>query len=119
MSISTIDHIQLSASTGHETLSREFYGKLLGLTEVSGASLDRPGVVRYSIGNIRLDIAAGEKPSAGAHLALRTRRLVDVLDRLKKAGVTPDAENLSGKSPRAYLRDPHGNVLELIDSQNA
>ncbi|HEY6331742.1 MAG TPA: VOC family protein [Blastocatellia bacterium] len=118
MEIYSIDHVQLAMPPGEEARAREFYVGLLGLTEVPkppvlakrGGCWFEHGQVKIHLG-IESDFRAAKK----AHPALLVRGLDELTDRCRQAGckVTPDHE-LEGYN-RAYVEDPFGNRIELME----
>jgi catechol 2,3-dioxygenase-like lactoylglutathione lyase family enzyme len=119
MRIVAIDHVQLAMPAGGEPAARGFYTGVLGLPEVpkpphlarrGGCWFESPEV------KIHLGVEADFRPARKAHPALLVSRLGALLDRCRRSGfeVTPD-EPL-GQRERAYVSDPFGNRLELIDS---
>ena len=112
----SVDHVQLPIPLGGAVRARAFYEDALGLREVRGPELDRPGTLRYSLGWQRLDLTEGHYTGVApqAHLALRVGDLDNIVFRLQRAGIRVDEAPLFDAS-RAYVEDPFGNRLELIE----
>lgn len=118
LSIVGLDHVQLAIPAGQEQLAREFYGGLLGLSEVEkpahlaargGAWFESPGV------RIHLGVDPDFRPARKAHPGLLVTNLRDLAESLQKAGhpVVP-GEPLEGYN-HVYVDDPFGNRLELME----
>jgi glyoxylase I family protein len=110
--------------------SRRFYSGLLGLREVRRPDLGFPGVW-YAVGGCQLhlmvppeDRPAGEPegPFTGRvrHLALGVEGWEALAARLKQEGV-PVRESMPtpGGPRRIFVKDPDGNVLELVEQPAA
>jgi len=112
----SVDHVQLPIPLGGARQARAFYEEVLGLREVRDPELDRPGLLRYSLGWQRLDLSEGHYTGVApqAHLALRVSDLDRIVFRLQRAGIRVDEAPLFDAS-RAYVEDPFGNRLELIE----
>jgi glyoxylase I family protein len=106
--------------------AREFYGHVLGLTELPRPDFG-PGVW-YSIGNVQLHLSVvAEMPagtaSAFAHLALQlpTDRFRECVDGIVARGAVlsrdpQTREQLGAPVQTAFLRDPFANLIELTDA---
>lgn len=114
MAIRSIDHAQLSFPAGSEVEVRNFYGRLLGLSEIG-----RPGhaPLRFLAGRQRIDLLASENwlpAPATAHLAFETTNLIELRRRLIDAGFDLDEHRALPGYLRFYVRDPAGNSLEFL-----
>lgn len=114
-----LDHVQLAAPEGCEAQAREFFGRLLGLPEVTKPEgLRSRGGVWFAVGSQQLHIGVQKPfaPALKAHPALLVApdRLDPLADRLSGGGakVTWDA-SLTGLR-RFFTEDPWGNRLELL-----
>jgi catechol 2,3-dioxygenase-like lactoylglutathione lyase family enzyme len=117
MSVQGVDHIQLPIPIGAAAQARAFYEDLLGLPELRHPALDRPGVLRFSLGWQRLDLSEGRYTGVApqAHIALRVQSLRRLTKTLYAAGLRVDAAPLPSGEERIYVEDPFGNRLELIE----
>jgi catechol 2,3-dioxygenase-like lactoylglutathione lyase family enzyme len=112
-----IDHVQLAMPAGQEQTAREFYVGALGLTEArkpehlaarGGAWFENPGV------KIHLGVDPAFRPARKAHPGLLVTDLRGLIDSLRRAGYeVQDGEPLAGYA-HAYVDDPFGNRLELM-----
>jgi catechol 2,3-dioxygenase-like lactoylglutathione lyase family enzyme len=115
-----IDHLQLPVPRGALPLAREFYQRHLGLVEVRAPALDRPGMLRLSIGAQRLDLVESDVVAIAphAHLALRVIGVQHLAGDFQAAGIPVDDSPL-GERSRLYVIDPFGHRLELIEAAAA
>lgn len=108
--------------------SAEFYGKTLGLSEITNRT-GKDYIRWFSIGDDReLHIVEGEteaiKKSIGVHLALRLSDFDHFLEHLKSHDITP--HNSKGKPERittradgvrqVYFTDPDGYWIEVNEA---
>jgi catechol 2,3-dioxygenase-like lactoylglutathione lyase family enzyme len=118
MEIYSIDHVQLAMPPGEEARAREFYTGLLGLSEVpKPPTLAKRGGCWFENGQVKihLGIESDFRAAKKAHPALLLRGLDELTEKCRHAGykVTPDHE-LGGYN-RAYIEDPFGNRIELME----
>jgi catechol 2,3-dioxygenase-like lactoylglutathione lyase family enzyme len=102
---------------GEEDRGRTFYAGLLGLTEIpKAASLAERGGLWFRIGALELHLGVEDdfRPAKKAHPGLLVDDLPSLVGRLEAAGyvTTPD-DRLEGYD-RAYVHDPFGNRIELL-----
>lgn len=118
MRIVAIDHVQLAMPAGEEASARRFYADLLGIPEVpkppelagrGGAWFERPPL------KIHLGVDKDFRPAKKAHPALLVEDLPSLVERLRAAGHPVTDEPLDGWR-RAYVYDPFGNRLELMEA---
>lgn len=116
--ILALDHVQLAMPTGGEDKARAFYRDVLGLAEVSKpTNLARRGGVWFTAGSLKLHLGveADFRPARKAHPALLVANLRALLETCARAGYPPiEDEPLEGYS-RAYLTDPFGNRIEVLE----
>lgn len=122
MPIIDIDHVQLAMPAGCENEARDFYGDLLGLTELAKpANLARRGGVWFQAGSrqLHLGVEADFRPAKKAHPAFLVQDLAELRRRLVANGHAPqDDEPLAGYD-RFYVSDPFGNRLEFLELKDA
>jgi catechol 2,3-dioxygenase-like lactoylglutathione lyase family enzyme len=116
--IARIDHIQIAAPVGCEAAAREFYGSLLGLTEI-----EKPAILRarggcwFACGSQQLHIGVERDfhPARMAHPAFAATDFEGLRQTLLQHGIpVVDDENLPG-TRRFYAQDPWGNRLEFVE----
>ena len=117
-----IDHVQLAAPPGCEADARRFFGEGLGLEEVEKPEpLRARGGVWFRCGAQQLHIGVEQEfaPARKAHPAFQVAGYEALLDRLRAAGIeaTPD-ESIPGLR-RAFVSDPWGNRIELLDGSQS
>ena len=113
-----IDHLQIAAPVGCEAAAREFYGGVLGLTEIEKpVALRKRGGCWFQCGELQLHIGVEKEFRAAkkAHPAFAVENLDALRQTLLKRGYPAiDDDNLPG-SRRFYSQDPWGNRLEFME----
>jgi len=116
--VARIDHIQIAAPVGCESAARDFYGSVLGMTEI-----EKPPVLRarggcwFECGSQQLHIGVERdfRAAKKAHPAFSVFHLDELRETLRARGVTViDDDNLPG-ARRFYAEDPWGNRLEFVE----
>lgn len=118
MSYVGIHHVQLAAPKGSEPVLREFYGGVLGLTEVpKPAELAARGGAWFRAGTVELHLGIEEPfaPARKAHPALEVDDLDALAERLAGAGYAVERGSLPGYR-RFHTVDPYGNRLEFLQA---
>src|SRR4051812_21848565 len=113
-----IDHVQLAMPRGGEDRAREFYSGLLGIPEVpKPEALAARGGVWFVRGDVKvhLGVDAEFRPALKAHPAFLVEDLGALVERLRAAGVEAVDDDLLPAYRRAYVADPFGNRLELME----
>jgi WD40 repeat protein/catechol 2,3-dioxygenase-like lactoylglutathione lyase family enzyme len=120
MLITSIDHVHITAPTGSEDKIREFYGEVLGLTEIpKPPQLEARGGVWFDCGNLQLHVGVESAPGnaySRRHVAFRVANLDKIRDVLAGHGidVEEDSAPLEGLR-RFYCRDSVGNRIEFVE----
>jgi catechol 2,3-dioxygenase-like lactoylglutathione lyase family enzyme len=118
MRIVRIDHVQLAMPIGGEAAARKFYAELLGIPErEKPAPFAARGGAWFERGDLKLHmgVEADFRPAKKAHPALRVEGLSALIERLRSAGVNVLNDEPFEGDARAYVEDPFGNRIELID----
>ncbi|MFC5467436.1 VOC family protein [Cohnella suwonensis] len=115
-----IDHVQLAAYSGCEPEAREFYGDLLGWTEIpKPAALAGRGGVWFQCGahQVHIGVQQNFAPAMKAHPAFEVRNLDILRERFIKhhIGVIDDRAREDEDVRRFYVDDPFGNRLEFLE----
>jgi len=112
-----LDHVQLAMPAGGEDAARAFYGGTLGFAEVpKPATLASRAGVWFRAGAVRvhLGVEPGFTPARKAHPGFEVDALDEALARCRAAGAPiAAAEPIEGIA-RAYVSDPFGNRIELM-----
>ena len=120
MAIVGLDHVQIAAPPGCESVGRRFYGGVLGLAEVpKPAALAGRGGAWFALGDgrrLHVGIEADFAPARTAHPAFRVTAgsLEGVAERLVQAGCEVRWDDALPDVDRFYVDDPWGNRLELV-----
>jgi len=119
-----IDRVQLAAPPGCEPAARDFYGGLLGLTEIAKPEqLRARGGVWFALdAGQQLHVGVAEPFAAArkAHpaLAVEPEQLDALAARLAHAGIQPQWDEAIPGQRRCYVADPWGNRLELLAARS-
>jgi len=120
--ICAIDHVQLAMPAGQEDLARRFYVDALGFAEIpKPPELAKRGGVWFAQGAVQLHLGveADFRPARKAHPGLLVRDLGAMLERLRACGVDAVINNALEGYVRAFIGDPFGNRIELLQQQAA
>jgi catechol 2,3-dioxygenase-like lactoylglutathione lyase family enzyme len=112
-----IDHIQLAMPAGQEDAARRFYVGLLGLTEVAKPSqLVARGGAWFENAHVRIHLGVDPefRPAKKAHPGLLVGDLNGLLEILRTAGHPVSDGDVREEYEHAYVEDPFGNRIELI-----
>lgn len=117
MTVTALHHVQLAMPRGREEEARAFYVGVLGFAELpKPANLARRGGLwlRSGAADVHLGVEDDFRPAKKAHPALLVANLAEVRAACEAAGyrLTTD-EPLEGYD-RAYVADPFGNRIELL-----
>jgi catechol 2,3-dioxygenase-like lactoylglutathione lyase family enzyme len=118
MTIEALDHVQLAMPAGREPEAIAFYEGLLGITHVAKPPhLAVRGGCWFEDGplKVHLGVDADFRPARKAHPALRVRDLPSLLAALRAAGVRVVYDEPLDGYDRAYVDDPFGNRIELLE----
>ena len=118
MRVYGLDHVQLAMPRGEEDRARTFYRDVLGLTVVpKPENLAKRGGVWFQGGSLQLHLGVEDdfRPARKAHPALLVEGLEELAAVCEASGyeITYD-EQLAGYY-RAYVADPFGNRIELME----
>lgn len=113
-----LHHVQLAIPSGGEEAGREFWGGVLGVTE-----LVKPPVLAARGGcwfrSDRLEIHLGVEdpftPAAKAHPGILVEDLDRIIDALTRAGHQVRRDDGFPGFDRCYTADPFGNRLEFLE----
>ncbi len=117
-----IDHVQLAMPPGGEAEAEAFYAGVLGIPRVpkptplaarGGCWFERDGL------RVHLGVEKDFRPAAKAHPALAVHGLAELVSRLRRAGYAVRAGDGIAGMDQAYVHDPFGNRIELIERLDA
>ena len=116
--VRSIVHVQVAIPVGGEDVAREFYGGLLGLTEVpkppelakrGGCWFDLP---EGTCGQLHLGADPDFRPAKKGHVAFVVADVAELADTARTGGYEV-VEDSAGGSEQVYIYDPFGNRLEF------
>ena len=113
-----LHHVQVSCPAGAEDQLRAFYGGLLAMDEVAKPPvLAARGGVWFRAGGceIHCGVEDGFAPARKAHPGILVDGLDSLAHRLSEAGVEVTWDPHLPGMRRAYVSDPVGNRLELLE----
>jgi catechol 2,3-dioxygenase-like lactoylglutathione lyase family enzyme len=122
MRILRIDHVQLAMPRGEEEKARTFYAGLLDIPEApKPPELAKRGGVWFERGDLKvhLGVEAEFRPALKAHPAFLVRGLDELTARLRQAGAEVVDDGAMPGYRRAYVTDPFGNRLELMEPEES
>ncbi|GAA0607569.1 VOC family protein [Paenochrobactrum glaciei] len=117
MKLLSLDHVQLAMPEGEENKAHSFYQGLLGLSEVEKPeNLKKRGGCWFQSGDIKIHLGVQKPftPATKAHPAFIVSDLHALSEHLKTAGCRVVTDELLKGYNRAYVDDPFGNRIELM-----
>ena len=113
-------HVNVTVRAELEAAAKSFYGVVLGLKQIPKPATSRQSGAWYEIGQTQLHLSvedeAGAQLSSG-HICFTISDLTEAERRFRDAGVEIIADpRPNPNSPRFYVRDPGGNMLEIVQS---
>lgn len=112
-----LDHVQVTAPRAEEQRAKDFYGGVLGLSELpKPATLAGRGGAWYQCGALQLHLGLEDDfhPQRKGHPAFLVRDLEAVRGRLEGAGMPVIVDAQIPGYRRFESRDPFGNRLEFL-----
>jgi catechol 2,3-dioxygenase-like lactoylglutathione lyase family enzyme len=119
--VSCLDHLQLAAPEGCEAAARDFYGGILGMTELEKPAPLRPrGGCWFQCGSQQLHIGVDKefRPARKAHPAFAVRDLDGLRATLMRHNYRVIEDEALPESRRFYSEDPWGNRLEFVERRD-
>lgn len=120
MTITAIDHVQLAMPAGGPAQARAFYCGLLRLVENSKpVQLAARGGCWFAsaAAAVHLGVEDNFRPARKAHPAFLVRDYDALLARLAAAGACVTSDEELPEIRCAFVADPFGNRIELIEEQ--
>lgn len=122
MRFQRLHHVQLAIPPGGENVAREFYGGVLGMSELAKPEALRPrGGCWFRGGGweIHLGVEQDFVPARKAHPGVLVDGLDELAVALEAAGHPVDWDPLFPGHRRIYAYDGHGNRLEFLEPVTA
>lgn len=117
--VTKLSHVNVTVPAELEEATRHFYAVVMGLTEVpKPAESKGRGGAWYQLGPVQLHLSrenpAPDNSGSKRHVCYSVQNLADAEQQFRNAGVEiiPDSLPIPG-SPRFYVRDPGGNLIEV------
>ncbi|HEY5073343.1 MAG TPA: VOC family protein [Pyrinomonadaceae bacterium] len=116
--VTELHHVNVTVPPELESVTKEFYGAVLGLEQVPKPAASRQSGAWYQIGDNQLHLSVEDEPLSSLssrHICFAVFDLGATEKSFRDAGVEiiPDARPLPG-TQRFYVRDPGGNQLEIV-----
>jgi catechol 2,3-dioxygenase-like lactoylglutathione lyase family enzyme len=115
--VTALHHVNVTVPAALEVAAKNFYGSVLGLKQVPKPATSRQSGAWYQIGNaqLHLSVEAEEQSVSSRHVCFTVSDLVEAEQRFRAAGVEIIADpRPNPNAPRFYVRDPGGNMLEIV-----
>lgn len=117
----SLHHVNITVPPDLEEAAKNFYGSVIGLHQVPKPAASRQSGAWYQIGatQLHLSVAAEESaPVSSRHVCFTVSDLGGAERKFRSAGIEiiPDPRPIAG-SPRFYVRDPGGNLLEIAQQR--
>lgn len=115
--ITSLHHVNVTVSADLEVAAKEFYGSVVGLKQIPKPATSRQSGAWYEIGNAQLHLSVEneEQLLSSRHVCFTVSDLAEAEQRFRDAGVEIIADpRPNPDSPRFYVRDPAGNMLEIV-----
>jgi catechol 2,3-dioxygenase-like lactoylglutathione lyase family enzyme len=116
-----LHHVNVTVPAELEAATKHFYGEVLGLTQVPKPPTSRQSGAWYQIGpnQLHLSVENGEQgPLRSSHVCFAISDLASAEQKFRDAGVEIIADpGPNPNSPRFFVRDPGGNLLEIAQQK--
>lgn len=111
------NHVNVTVPAEFETATKTFYGSVIGLSEIPKPVGSRQNMgAWYQLGDLQLHLSVEETQQlSDRHVGYQVVDIETAELAFVSAGIEiiPDKRPLAGQS-RFYVRDPGGNLLEII-----
>lgn len=119
--VTALHHVNVTVPAKLESVTKEFYGSALGLQQIPKPPTSRQSGAWYQIGETQLHLSVTDEPQgqmSSGHVCFAVADLAEAEKRFREAGVEiiADPQPAPG-SPRFYVRDPGGNLLEIAQQK--
>ena len=115
--VKRLDHVQLCIPVGEEDRARDFYGRVLGFTEIEKpAALKERGGLWFQVADIQLHIGVeASTPKSKRHPAFEVEGLEEIRDYFRQQQIEVREEIPVAGQNRLSFFDPFGNRIELME----
>ena len=114
-----VNHVQVTIPFGAEEEAREFYGKILGLTEIEKPEvLKKNGGLWLQLGSLQLHLGCENnehRANSKAHIAYNVSDIELLRNKFKKLDIKVYENTQIEGFKRFDIRDPFGNRIELME----
>lgn len=120
MPVIGIDHVQLAMPAGGEEQARRFYRDVLGIPErPKPADMAARGGCWFESATVKihLGIDPAFRAATKAHPGLVVSELNQIVALCRQQGLEVTEGGRLGERQRAFVNDPFGNRIELIDQR--
>ena len=116
----TLHHVNVTVPPELEEATKHFYGAVLGLTQVPKPATSRQSGAWYQIGPNQLHLSVDAKENgalSSGHVCFAVSDLAEAEQKFRdaRAEIITDPHT-APNSPRFYVRDPGGNLLEIAQA---
>ena len=115
--VTALHHVNVTVPAELEDAAKEFYGSVLGLKQVPKPAASRQSGAWYQIEDAQLHLSVEDETQAlsSRHVCFTVSDLAEAEQRFRAAGVAIIADPRPNPgAPRFYVRDPGGNMLEIV-----
>ncbi|HEV7397482.1 MAG TPA: VOC family protein [Pyrinomonadaceae bacterium] len=119
--VTKLSHVNITVPPELEEVTKQFYAAVMEIREVpKPPELKARGGAWYQLGEVQLHLSREQRPpdnhASKRHVCYAVRSLSEAEQHFRAAGieVIPDNLPIPG-SPRFYVRDPAGNLLEIAE----
>ncbi len=118
--ITRLDHIQITIPADGESQARNFYGSVLGLSEIEKPEALRPnGGMWFQAADIQIHIGVeGPQTPSKRHPAFAVDDLAALRQHLENCGVHIKEDTVIPGVHRFSCFDPFGNRIEFLEKYN-
>lgn len=118
--VTALHHVNVTVPADLETAAKTFYGVVLGLEQIPKPATSRQSGAWYEIGQNQLHLSVEREANGGlrsGHICFAISDLTEAEQKFRDAGVEIIADpRPNPNSPRFYVRDPGGNLLEIAQA---
>ena len=113
-----LHHVNVTVPAELEAAAKHFYGAVLGLKQIPKPATSRQSGAWYEIGETQLHLSVNDEGHGqlnSDHVCFAISDLAEAEQNFREAGVEIIPEP-NPNSPRFFVRDPGGNLLEIAQA---